>query len=53
MNKEELRDALHKLNEEYGHDTEVAHYQADCLLIKYIDDKEIENAYDEIDKWYA
>lgn len=34
-------------------DYEVAHIKADELLVKYIDDSEIEAAYDAIGKWYA
>ena len=34
-------------------DYEIAHWKADELLIEYINDKEIEEAYDKVGKWYA
>ena len=34
-------------------DVEVAHVTADGLLIKYIGDDEIANAFKEIPRWYA
>ena len=34
-------------------DTESAHGEADDLLVELIDDPEIRNAYDAIQKWYA
>jgi hypothetical protein len=34
-------------------DTEGQHAEADNLLIAYIDDLDIEFAYDAIEKWYA
>lgn len=34
-------------------DCEEAHSMADCALLSYIDDAEIEAAFDAIDKWYS
>lgn len=34
-------------------DYEVTHSLADLALVKYINDNEIEEAYDNIGKWYA
>lgn len=34
-------------------DSEDDHMKADGLLLDYIDDPEIEAAYDEISKWYS
>jgi hypothetical protein len=34
-------------------DTEGAHIEADELLLKYINDQEITNAYNTLHKWYA
>lgn len=34
-------------------DVESQHAKADRLLIEFIDDKEIKNAYDKIYKWYS
>lgn len=34
-------------------DYEVTHGLADLALVKYINDNEIEEAYDSIGKWYA
>lgn len=36
-----------------GTDVEHDHAEADDLLIEYINDPEIEKAYDRIEKWYA
>lgn len=51
MTKEEL---LKKLRELQGSgDLESAHWNADEALIEFIDDPEIDEAYDLIAKWYA
>jgi hypothetical protein len=34
-------------------DTEVAHSEADEALLRYINDPEITEAYERVDKWYA
>lgn len=48
-------DLLRNLKElaELKHDPEVAHSEADELLINYINDPEIEKAFEEVPKWYA
>ena len=51
MEKEELLEALRHC-EDYG-DEEIAHENADRLLLSYINDEEIRTAYDAIAKWYA
>lgn len=51
MKKEELIEQLNHL--EKNDDTESAHIQADDLLLSYINDSEIEEAYNKIYKWYA
>lgn len=51
MKKEELIEKL-KAQQVQG-DTEIRHVNADDLLIEYINDQEIKNAYDAIYKWYA
>ncbi len=50
MTKEELVAQLADLDVT---DQEVAHAQADALLLLYINDTEIDAAYDAIPKWYA
>ena len=50
MTKEELIRRLHECAEK---DQEMGHIDADGLLLQYIDDKEIEEAYDSLPKWYA
>jgi hypothetical protein len=35
------------------YDTKAAHIEADRLLVEYIDDKDIAEAFDSIGKWYA
>lgn len=51
MTKEELIGKLELLAE--NNDSEAAHERADRLLIQYIDDDEIESAYEAIEKYYA
>lgn len=51
MTKEEL---IKKLNElAKHHDPESAHGDADDLLLLFINDPEITDAYETIEKWYA
>lgn len=52
MSKEELILKLKKLSKE-TFDTESIHFEADELLLKYINDNEISDAYNSINKWYA
>lgn len=49
--KDELISMLKKLSE--SDDYEVTHSLADDLIIRYINDEEIENAYNEVGKWYS
>lgn len=49
--KKELLSLLERLSE--SDDYEVTHSLADDLIIKYINDEEIANAYHKIGKWYA
>lgn len=51
MNKEELIKKLKELQN--SGDTEIAHVKADDLLIEYINDSDIADAYNALDKWYA
>lgn len=53
MDKETLVKKLKRLSENVCGDFETSHYKADRLLIKYINDKEIEDAYDNVGKWYS
>lgn len=47
-------EALHRLRAAARDgDTESAHADADDALIAYINDPEIQAAYDDVDKWYA
>ncbi len=51
MTKQELIEKLKELAK--SSDTEEAHGGADQLLIDFINDEEITEAYDSIKKWYA
>ena len=51
MTKEELITKLHECRDEM--DTEVGHAAADDALIEYINDLEIEEAYNDVPKWFA
>jgi len=51
MDKEELIKSLKELQN--NGDYEAAHSIADNLLLEFINDKEIEEEYDKIGKWYS
>ena len=51
MTKAELIEKLKKLSE--MRDSEQAHIDADKLLLDFIGDPEIKDAFDDIPKWYA
>ena len=51
MEKEKLLNILNRCAE--GGDTEVMHLKADDALVEYINDQDITNAYEKINKWYA
>lgn len=60
MTKQELIKELKKLQTRkiniFGVETldkEENHIMADSLLLKYIDDEEVTNAFKKINKWYA
>lgn len=50
LTKEELIEKLKVLE---SRDPEDAHREADRLLIEYINDEDIEQAFFEVPKWYA
>lgn len=50
MTKKELIKQLKECN---SGDLEADHSDADDLLLEYIDDQEIKEVFDCIDKWYA
>ena len=52
LTKKEAMETLQELSE-LKHDPEVAHIEADEVLIRLINDKEVEKAFDEVPKWYA
>lgn len=49
--KKELLSLLERLSE--SDDYEVTHILADSLIIKYINDEKIAQAYHKVGKWYA
>lgn len=54
MTIEELRSQLRDLaNCKHGYDPEADHGKADDLLLEFINDKEVTEAFNDIDKWYA
>lgn len=52
MNRQQLLDLLRNLKGDTG-DQEAAHVEADEALLLYIDDIEITQTFNDIDKWYA
>lgn len=56
MTKQELIDnlkALHTKDDDKYVDNEDTHIRADELLLEFINDKEVSEAFNNIDKWYA
>lgn len=53
MEKEVLLKELKSLSRSQCSDYEITHSRADKLLIQYINDKEIEEAYNDVGKWYS
>jgi hypothetical protein len=51
VTKQELLDALRGLAGDSDYET--AHAKADAALVAYVNDAEIEAAYDKVGKWYA
>lgn len=51
MTKAELLELLRRCAED--DDEETAHIRADGALLQFIDDPEIKEAYEAIDKWYS
>lgn len=51
MTKEELIAKLRELP--VSLDREAAHEKADALLVEYINDAEVADAYNALEKWYA
>ena len=51
MDKKELLEKMKELAK--NSDYEMAHIEADNLLLLYIDDEEIIESYENIGKWYA
>lgn len=51
MTKDELIKRLRACAED--HDIEVAHKATDDLILEYLADPEIRDAYDSVSKWYA
>jgi hypothetical protein len=55
MRKSKKEELIKKLNElaEDNRDIEDNHIKADILLLDYINDKDISDAYNKIEMWYA
>jgi hypothetical protein len=54
MTKQDLIKQLKELSLDDGHaDVEMRHLHADALLLSFINDKEITEAFEAIRKWYA
>ena len=53
MTKQELVQKLIAISQREDRDYEVHHGDADDLLIEYINSKEVKEAFDNINKWYA
>lgn len=56
MTKQELLEKLNNIEkpvEGILRDSEDWHFEADDLLLEYINDEEIKEAYRNIEKWYA
>lgn len=51
--KEKLLNRLKEISGKMNGDPEVAHGEADRALLEYINDSEINAAFEEVEKWYA
>lgn len=52
ISRKDLLSSLKELHDEQG-DIEAMHAEADELLLRYINDTEVEEAFEEVPKWYA
>ena len=52
ISRAELIERLKELSKDSA-DLEASHAEADELLLSYVNDKEIEQAFEEVPKWYA
>jgi hypothetical protein len=53
MTKAELAARLHDVASTCNGDPEHAHAEADALLLSYIGDADVTEAFDAVEKWYA
>lgn len=53
MNKQQLIEMLNEINNNDSFDAEDKHLHADSLLLDYINDEEISETFNKIEKWYA
>lgn len=53
MTKQELIDGLCRMAATSDQDHEMAHTNADRLLLEFINDSDVTEAFDAIDKWYS
>ena len=53
MTKKQLVSKLKDIKEVHGKDPEGAHSHADNALLEYINDADVYEAFDDIEKWYA
>ena len=55
ITKEELIEELRRLTDgkAFNYDYEITHHEADDLLLAYINDEAVTEAFDAIPKWYA
>lgn len=53
MTKNELLEKLASIGAKVKNEKEEDHFEADLLLIEYINDPDIKRAYDKIPKWYS
>ena len=53
MDVKGLVEILNSIAHHQGGDPEMAHAEADQALLDYIGEREVTEAYERIDKWYA
>jgi hypothetical protein len=53
MTIDELVEKLNKVKDELGHDPEQSHWEADKLLLAYINNEDATQAYNTVPGWYA
>lgn len=53
MDIDELKDRMKQINDKYLLDFEKCHYELDNLLLEFIENKEVNDLFWQIEKWHS